>query len=139
MSSCRCSTPSFLQGATRGYLLTRVIDVVLAFTTVAVHFRPTAFPRTKGSAFAPLSAQIRPRGCNLGIRARWFCAAARDGKPQHARAGYGGFEGLASTIDASAETCRALLQWLDRQVAPIHGLQQCFGVHRIGIRLQLRV
>jgi inhibitor of KinA len=41
------------------HLLTGVIDVVPAFTTVAVHFRPTAFPRTKGSAFAQLSAQIR--------------------------------------------------------------------------------
>jgi inhibitor of KinA len=39
--------------------LTGVRDVVPAFTTVAVHFRPEAFPRGKGSAFAQLSAAIR--------------------------------------------------------------------------------
>lgn len=39
--------------------LTGVIDVVPAFTTVAVHFRPAAFPRAQGSAFSQLSAQIR--------------------------------------------------------------------------------
>ncbi|PLP97986.1 5-oxoprolinase subunit PxpB [Cupriavidus pauculus] len=36
-----------------------VRDVVPAFTTVAVHFRPELFPRDKGAAFAQLSARIR--------------------------------------------------------------------------------
>lgn len=36
-----------------------VRDVVPAFTTVAVHYRPEMFQRDKGSAFAQLSARIR--------------------------------------------------------------------------------
>jgi len=36
-----------------------VRDVVPAFTTVAVHFRPERFARDKGPAFAQLSARIR--------------------------------------------------------------------------------